>query len=256
MKKFLTIIMALMISLAACFGLTACGQTESGIADGKLTIGYTKYKPMNYFEGSTLVGFDTELAIAFCEEIGVDYEFVEIEWSNKFIDLESSTIDVIWNGMTITDEVKEKTAVSNPYLENKQVVVCKKENASKFTNTASVNLAASIAVETESAGHKVLQELNVANNKIVKAEAQKDTLTEVSSGASEIAIIDLLMAQVLVGEGTDFANLTFVDVGFEKEDFGVSFRKHDAGLAKAFDVFIKYAKETGLFSQLQAKYFG
>ena len=135
MKKFLTIIMALMISLAACFGLTACGQTESGIADGKLTIGYTKYAPMNYFEGNELVGFDTELAIAFCEEIGVDYEFVEIEWSNKFIDLESSTIDVIWNGMTITDERLTEMEISVPYLANKQVAVVKKADAAKYGNT-------------------------------------------------------------------------------------------------------------------------
>ena len=63
------------------------------------------------------------------------------------------------------------------------------------------------------------------------------------------------MAQVLVGEGTDFANLTFVDVGFENEDFGVAFRKSDAGLAKAFDLFIKMSTQNGFFNTLQAKYF-
>jgi ABC-type amino acid transport substrate-binding protein len=65
-----------------------------------------------------------------------------------------------------------------------------------------------------------------------------------------------LMAQVLVGEGTDFANLTFVDVGFADEDFGVAFRKSDEGLAKAFDLFVKLTKMNGEFAKLQAKYFG
>lgn len=256
MKKIVTLILTALIALTACFGLTACSNDESGITDGKLTIGYTIYKPMNYTENGEFVGFDTELAKAFCQEIGVEADFVEIEWSNKFIDLKSKNIDVIWNGMTITEEAKEKTAVSAPYLNNKQVVVCLAENASKYTDTASVLTASSVAVETESAGHKVLQGLNYDATKINTATAQKDTLMEVASGASEIAIIDLLMAQVLVGEGTDYANLTLVDVGFENEDFGVAFRKSDAGLAKAFDLFVKMSKTNGLFTELQEKYFG
>ena len=117
MKKLFTLLITAVIALTACFGLTACGgETPSAISDGKLTIGYTIYKPMNYFEDNEFVGFDTELAKAFCDEIGVTYDFVEIDWNNKFIDLSSKNIDVIWNGMTITEEVKEKTAFSSPYL--------------------------------------------------------------------------------------------------------------------------------------------
>ncbi len=256
MKKLFTLLVTAILALTAVFGLTACSETESGIADETLTIGYTIYPPMNYTEDGEFVGFDTELAKAFCTEIGVTPKFVEIDWNNKFIDLESKNIDVIWNGMTITEEAKEKTAVSSPYLNNKQVVVCLASNASKFTDTASVLTASSIAVETESAGNIVVSDLGYDEAKINKATAQRDTLMEVASGASEIAVIDLLMAQVLVGEGTDYANLTFVDVGFENEDFGVAFRKSDAGLAKAFDLFIKLYKLNGSFETLQAKYFG
>lgn len=259
MKKFLTLMLTLVVALTACLGLTACSSapTESGIADGKLTIGYTKYAPMNYFDDENqFVGFDTELAKAFCEEIGVTADFVEITWSNKFIDLESRTIDVIWNGMTITEEASQKTAVSSPYLTNKQVVVCKKTDASLFTDANSVKNAVSIAFEGGSAGQKVCEGLEIPEDKWVKQEAQKDTLLEVSAGTSQIAIIDVLMAQVLVGEGTDFSDLTFVDVGFETEDFGVAFRKSDLGLAKAFDLFVKMAKANGSFQTLQAKYFG
>ena len=256
MKKLLAFVLSLVAVMTACFGLTACGgKNESGITDGKLTIGYTIYKPMNYTEDGEFVGFDTELAKMFCTEIGVEADFVEIDWNNKFIDLESKNIDVIWNGMTITEEAKEKTAVSSPYLTNKQVVICKVEDAAKFTDANSVKNASSIAVETESAGHLTVKDL-VAEDKINGATAQRDTLMEVASGASEIAVIDLLMAQVLVGEGTDFANLTFVDVGFADEDFGVAFRKSDEGLAKAFDLFVKLTKMNGEFAKLQAKYFG
>ena len=64
------------------------------------------------------------------------------------------------------------------------------------------------------------------------------------------------MAKVLVGEGTSYSNLVYVDVGFELEEFGVAFRKTDDGLAKAFDLFIKMAKADGTFDALMAKYFG
>ena len=98
MKKLFALLITAVMTLTACFGLTACGgETPSGIDDGKLTIGYTIYKPMNYTEDGEFIGFDTELSKLFCQEIGVTAEFVEIDWNNKFIDLESRNIDVIWN---------------------------------------------------------------------------------------------------------------------------------------------------------------
>ncbi len=255
MKKFLTLLLTLTLALTACFGLTACGNdNESAISDGKLTIGYTIYPPMNYFEENEFVGFDTELAEKFCAEIGVEAEFVEINWDNKFVDLESKAIDCIWNGMTITDAVKEKTAVSAPYLENKQVIICKAENASKFTTQDSILTASSVAFEKGSAGDNVATDLGLDDGKRVEASAQRDALLEVLSGSSEIAIVDLTLAKVMTGTGT-YASLSYVDVGFDLEEFGVSFRKSDAGLAKAFDLFVKICKNDGTFSALESKYF-
>lgn len=256
MKKILTLILTLMLMLSACIGLTACGEEKTTLSDGKLTIGYTIYAPMNYFDednDNQFVGFDTELAKAFCAEIGVEADFVEIEWDNKFTDLKSKNIDCIWNGMTITEEAKEKCAVSKAYLENKQVVVCKAENASKFTDQASINSATSIAYEKGSAGNKVATALEIDVSKCNEVTAQKDALMEVASGASEIAIIDITMAQVLTGAGTSYEGLTFKDVGCEVEEFGVAFRKADEGLAKAFDIFVKNYDG---YATLMAKYFG
>lgn len=256
MKKLITLILTLLLSVTACLGLTACGEEESTLSDGKLTIGYTIYAPMNYFDennNNEFVGFDTELAKAFCEELGVEADFVEIEWNNKFTDLKAKNIDCIWNGMTITAEAKENSAVSKAYLSNKQVVVCKADNASKFTDVNSIATATSIAYEEGSAGGAVVTDLAINSSKCVPVTAQKDALMEVASGASEIAIVDITMAQVLTGAGTSYENLTFVDVGCELEEFGVAFRKADEGLAKAFDIFVKYYAG---YDALMAKYFG
>ena len=72
---------------------------------GELTIGITLFAPMNYEdENQELIGFETEFAEAVCAKLGVDANFVEINWNSKEIELNSKNIDCIWNGMTITEE--------------------------------------------------------------------------------------------------------------------------------------------------------
>ena len=206
MKKVITLILTLLMSVMACFGLTACGEDSSdiGVGDGKLVIGYTIYPPMNYMnESNEFVGFDTELAIKVCEILKVDYEFKEIVWNNKVMSLDSKEIDVVWNGMTITDELKQSMSITTPYLENKQVIVCKVADAANFSASLDKKgLDASgleILVETGSAGESTVKGLELTPKCV---SAQKDTLLEVKSGTNKVAVIDKLMADVLVGEGS------------------------------------------------------
>lgn len=93
---------------------------------GKMTIGITLFAPMNYYdENEELIGFETEFAKAVCDKLGVEAEFVEINWDSKEIELNSKNIDCIWNGMTITDERLANMSISVPYMENKQVMISK-----------------------------------------------------------------------------------------------------------------------------------
>lgn len=92
---------------------------------GELIIGITLFAPMNYKEGGELVGFETEFAKAVCEKLGVKAKFQEINWDSKEVELESKSIDCIWNGMTITDERLENMSITVPYMRNKQVMVAK-----------------------------------------------------------------------------------------------------------------------------------
>lgn len=100
---------------------------------GTLVIGVTYFAPMNYLDSNNeLTGFETEFATEVCKILGVKPVFQEITWSAKFSELNSKTIDCIWNGMTITEEVQTNTEVSKSYMNNKQVLVVKSENVSKF----------------------------------------------------------------------------------------------------------------------------
>ena len=93
---------------------------------GKMTIGITLFAPMNYYDDNKeLIGFETEFAKAVCEKLGVEAEFVEINWDTKEIELNAKSIDCIWNGMTITEERLANMSISVPYMQNKQVMVAK-----------------------------------------------------------------------------------------------------------------------------------
>lgn len=121
------------------------------IASGELVIGYTIFAPIAYEEGNELVGFDIDLAKAVCAKLGIEAKFQIINWNSKVFELNSGAIDVIWNGMTITDEIKESTSVTIAYLKNKQVAVVRVEDEAKYKSLDDMK-EATICVEAGSAG--------------------------------------------------------------------------------------------------------
>lgn len=119
--------------------------------NGKLIIGYTLFAPIAYEDGSNLTGFDVELARLVCAKLGIEPEFVIINWDTKENSLKGKSIDCIWNGLTIDDKRKAAMEISIPYLNNNQVAVIRKEDAGKYKSTADMKDAI-IAAESGSAG--------------------------------------------------------------------------------------------------------
>ena len=139
---------------ASAAGSTAVSQTESDLdyikGKGKLVIGYTVYEPMNYTdEQGNFTGFDTELATAVCKKLGVEPDFVEINWDTKVVELDAKSIDCIWNGMTLTDDIMANTATTKAYAKNAQVVVVKE--GTDYTSTADL-AGKTVVAEAGSAG--------------------------------------------------------------------------------------------------------
>ena len=164
--------------------------------NGKMVIGITDYAPMNYKdEQDNWTGFDTEFALAVCEKLGVEAEFVEIDWDNKFVALESKVIDCIWNGMTISEDVINNTSCSVAYVKNAQVVVMAADKAAEFTDPAAM-ADLSFAVESGSAGAAAAEDNGYAN--VVEVGTQTDALLEVTSGSCDACIIDITMANAMI----------------------------------------------------------
>ena len=223
--------------------------------NGKLVIGYTVYEPMNYTdENGEFTGFDTEFARAVCEKLGVEPEFVEINWDTKVIELDAKSIDCIWNGMTITDDLKENISVSDPYVKNMQVVVIKDSNKDKFTDTASL-AGATLVAEAGSAGQAAVEaDENLSQATLTTVTKQTDALLEIESGASDAAILDWTLAKSMIGEGTDFADLMMIDgAELSVEEYGIGFRK-DSDLCTKVNEIMAELVEDGTLPALAEKY--
>lgn len=278
MKKYLNGVLALGLALSMC----ACGApasqsqstsgadsastaeaadtTEADAADsdlayiqdkGSMTIGYTVYEPMNYTdENGTFTGFDTELATAVCEKLGVEPDFVEINWDTKFVELEAKSIDCVWNGMTLTDDIKENQATTQPYVKNAQVVVMKAD--ADYASTADL-VGKTVAVEAGSAGQSTVEgDENLMQADVITKTVQTDCLMEVAAGTADAAVLDLTLASAMIGEGTDYADLVIKEE-LNVEEYGVAFRK-GSDAAAAVDAAFDELKADGTMQELADKY--
>lgn len=280
MKKIIALMMALLMVVGV---LAACGNsnaskasdkekaTEAAVAtadnaatadsadavddlakvkkNGFLLVGITDFEPMDYQDkDGQWIGFDADMAAKFAESLGVGVEYVEIDWDNKILELNGGTIDCVWNGMTLTDEVTSAMSCSEPYCNNAQVVVVNKDVADKYQKAEDCK-ELNFAVESGSAGQAQAE----ANGfKFTEVKDQATALMEVASGTCDAAIIDSLMAAAMVGEGTGYAQLTYT-AALNSEEYGVGFRK-GSNLTEKLNEFFAAAKADGTMQQIAETY--
>ena len=246
------------VASSAASGSAAASAAETAASDldyikekGKMVIGYTVYEPMNYTDADgNFTGFDTELATAVCEKLGVEPEFVEINWDTKVVELDAKSIDCIWNGMTLTDDIMANTATTKAYAKNAQVVVVK--DGTDYSSTADL-VGKTVVAEAGSAGEAAIEgDENLAQADYDSKSVQTDCLMEVAAGTADAAVLDLTLANAMIGEGTDYASLKIVDE-LNAEEYGVAFRK-GSDAAAAVDAVFDELKADGTMQALADKY--
>ncbi len=249
MKKILALVMvaAMLFSFAGCGAEKA--DSEYVVDNGKLVVGITDFAPMDYkSDDGEWIGFDADMAKLFAEELGVEAEFVEIDWDNKAMELDGKSIDCVWNGMTLTDEVKSAMSCSEPYCNNSQIVIVKAADAEKYATAESCK-ELKFAVEAGSAGEQAAEDNEF---EFTPVKDQAAALMEVAAGTSDAAIIDSLMAGAMVGEGTGYADLTYT-AKLSDEEYGVGFRK-DSDLTERFNAFMDECRENGKMEEVAKQY--
>lgn len=271
MKKLFALVMAVLMVMA-CFA--ACGSNStSTTADGNnatnpgndpttgntekptIVVGYTDYAPMNYFDDNgELIGFDTELAKAVFTNMGYDVMFQLIDWSARYTDLQSGTIDCIWNGFTCnsTDDDgvarSEKVDFSYNYMENRQVIVAKADSGI----ASAADLAGKVAgVENGSAGESYAK--GFEDIMVTGFDYQTTALFEVKSGTVDFAVLDAQLAKSYCGKG-DYADIAIVDgLSSDVEYYAIGFEKGSELTAKVNAELEKLAAD-GTIAALAEKY--
>ena len=205
-KKIVIALILAAVLLTAVLGAAACSKTE-------------------------LVGFDIELAKAVGEDLGVEVEFVQINWDTKENELESKNVDLLWNGMTITPEREAAWEISEPYMLNRQVAIIRKADADKFDTLDKMLASDKWSAENGSAGAELITDLGAT---LIGVTAQINVLTELNAGSADIGVMDSVMAGYYINEtGSNYADslmIAEVDIAKEDEYYGIAARKGETAL--------------------------
>ncbi len=270
-KKILAVLAALAVIAATFAACSSGGKTTAAESDleyvkgkGELVIGITYFQPMDYIDEATgeLTGFEVEFGKAVCEKLGVTPKFQEISWDAKETELAAKNIDCIWNGLTITPERQESMSITVPYMNNKQVIICKKENADAYAVAGALE-GKTVVAEKESAGEEAILSEDYADYfgkaNYVAVEAMKNAMMEVKAGTADAAVIDYVTGIGSLVPGSDYEDLVIIDKSFADEQYGIAFRKGSditAEVNKAIDELIadgtleKIAEKYNLTEQL------
>ena len=266
MKKLLALVLAVMMMASLITGIAAAEDSDWDYISGKgkVVVGMTLFAPMNYYDGDKFVGFDTELTTAVFKKLGVDVEFVEINWDSKEIELNSKNIDCIWNGMCITPERKENMSMSNAYLYNTQAIVAKTDKINDLlANLDGVNVVAEQGstgegkllgtIEDDETVEVSAKEFFSKSN-YTAVDSMAKALMEVKSGTADIALVDSVCALAMVGEGTDYADMTVnLDNNFGLQEYGIAFRKGSDVTEKVNQAIIELTKD-GTVAEIAGRY--
>jgi polar amino acid transport system substrate-binding protein len=283
MKKLLVLLLtfAMLFSFAACSGDEA-DDDGAGANTGNegaqtnepnpeletVLIGITNYVPMNFKdENGNWTGFETEFAQEVGRILGFNVDFIEIDWSALITEVNSGTVDAIWNGMSVLPHREEAMDISMQYMRNRTVMVARAEDAANFT-TPEGAADAVIVVENGSAMHVIASgNESTANNEffdtlqdnIVTVETQIMSLMEVLLGTADIAVVDYVKGGSLLSAGTDYEGLVIVDYLFPQNNFGVGLRQgsnDDGGKIRLDDLnaAIQQLLDNGRLMELAVKY--
>ncbi|MBE6783260.1 MAG: transporter substrate-binding domain-containing protein [Ruminococcaceae bacterium] len=214
---------------------------------GKIVVGVTELMPMNYRDGDKWIGFDSDLAKEFAEYLGVEVEFKEINWNEKRKLLDDRAIDCIWNGM---ETGQNGIDCSDAYISSNLVVVMSKSMVDSYASIEDCNNL-TFAVERNSAAADIAETYGLNYTLVADTE---EALSSIKKGFADAAIIDSIIVGSLIGDGTEYNNITVaIELEDGEEQWAVGFRK-GSDLTAEFNKFYDEKVADGTIERLARKY--
>ena len=253
LKKIVWI--GLVFLLVGCTTSTAEGDTSlQDILDSNvLVVGYTEYPPMGFTENGVVTGFDIDIAREVALRLGVDVEFVYIDWDAKELELSSKNIDVIWNGLTITEPRKEQILFSKPYFDNRIVILslidANIENISDLEGML-------VGVELASSGQSAVENNAIFESidELVKYTTITEAILDLKAGGIDAIVADEIFARYAVSKEANAYNIA--SEVFNSENYGIGFRLTDVALRDRIDEILDEMAADGTASEISIKWFG
>ena len=263
MKK--SIIFLLAIAMMTGVLLSACSGAQQTAKDtsledikkaGKFIVGLDdSFPPMGFRdEAGNIVGFDIDLAKEAAKRLGVEVEFRPIDWNSKELELKNKKIDMIWNGLTITEERKKNMALTKPYLANKQIIVVLEGSDVK----GKAHLAGKkVGAQLDSRGAEAVQNDEEVYNSLEELVLYPDYLEaflDLENGRIAALVVDEILGKYYIAKrGSGYKVL---DENFGDEEYGVGLRLEDKQLLDALNKVLDEMKEDGTMAEISKQWFG
>ena len=272
MKKILALMLALVMMMTMVVGCTpkeeaeAPAETETpaeedtslqAIMDqGYIVLGLDDtFAPMGFRdENNEIVGFDIDLAKEVAERLGVELRLQPIEWDSKVLELQSGNIDMIWNGLTITEERKENINFSKPYFNDRQVIIVLIDSPVK---TKADLEGTQVGVQIESTAAAAVEgdaEFAATLEEVVQYSSFNEVYMGVQSGILDAMVVDELSGRYAIGKNPGIFRV--LEDTYGDEQIGIGFRKGDDSLRDKFDEILDEMAEDGSGAAISEKWFG
>ena len=257
MKKFLAVCMMLVLAMAA---LTGCGgdTAKKDDAKAKVVVGLDdNFPPMGFKdESNEIVGFDIDLAKEASKRLGRPVEFKAIDWNSKEAELKSGRVDILWNGLDITEKRKENMLFSNPYMDNRQIVFVAKGKAASIKGEA--DLAGKlVGTQSGSTTEEYFESNANVKNSMKEVKYYPDFINafmDLENGRLDAIVGDEIIGRYYLSKHPEKLEAVDVVIGPVSE-FGIAFRKDDQKLRDQVQKVMDEMKKDGTTAKISQKWF-
>lgn len=246
------------VTLLATVIMAGCGNDHHAADNKKIVVGLDdNFPPMGFKdEKNEIVGFDIDLAKEAAKRLNREVEFKGIDWASKEAELKSGRVDILWNGLDITEKRKENMLFSEPYMDNKQIIFVKKGTAG-ITDEKSL---AGKVVGTQSAG---TAEEYMDNSEFFKKEVKEvkkysdyvSAFMDLENGRIDAVVGDEITGRYYMSKHPETIEAVDTAVG-EVSTFGIGFAKENQALRDDVQKVLNEMKADGTIAKISEKWFG
>ena len=256
MKRFLsaTAVLLALSLLAACGGAPAPSPSPSPSPSPAATSAAASPPTGAPARTNQLVGFDIELAQAVCDRLGIEAVPTPIDWTTKEFELNGGKVDVLWNGLTITEERQEAMLMSPAYIANAQVIVVRSDSG---IATLSDLAGKTVALQEGSSADEAYAGCPAAGTEkeLVKAPENISLFSDLKIGRIDAVVIDKVFGDYYIAENGE-GLLTILEEQLADEEYGIAFRKDNQQLADLILTTLDQLVQDGTAAQISQRWFG